>query len=51
MDWFLEELGDFDDDYLIIDCPGINIFYIYVSLHHSLPPLQNIYCMIVSFVY
>jgi len=22
MDWFLDELGDFDDDYLIIDCPG-----------------------------
>jgi len=22
MDWFLEELGDFDEDYLIIDCPG-----------------------------
>ncbi len=25
MEWFLEELGDFDDDYLIIDCPGIII--------------------------
>lgn len=22
MEWFLEELGDYDDDYLIIDCPG-----------------------------
>lgn len=23
MDWLEEELGGFDDDYLIIDCPGI----------------------------
>ena len=22
MDWFEEELGEYDDDYLIIDCPG-----------------------------
>lgn len=22
MDWFQEALDDFDDDYLIIDCPG-----------------------------
>lgn len=22
MDWLEEELGSFDDDYLIIDCPG-----------------------------
>lgn len=22
MDWLEEELGGFDDDYLIIDCPG-----------------------------
>lgn len=21
-DWLREKLGDFDDDYLIIDCPG-----------------------------
>lgn len=23
MDWLEEELGSYDDDYLIIDCPGI----------------------------
>lgn len=23
MDWFEEELGDYDNDYLIIDCPGM----------------------------
>ena len=23
MDWLEEELGGFDDDYLIIDCPGM----------------------------
>jgi hypothetical protein len=23
MDWLEEELGSFDDDYLIIDCPGV----------------------------
>jgi len=22
MDWLEEELGSYDDDYLIIDCPG-----------------------------
>jgi hypothetical protein len=22
LDWLEEELGDFDDDYLLIDCPG-----------------------------
>lgn len=22
MDWLEEELGGYDDDYLIIDCPG-----------------------------
>ena len=22
MDWFEEELGGYDDDYLIVDCPG-----------------------------
>lgn len=22
MDWFEEELGEYEDDYLIIDCPG-----------------------------
>jgi len=22
MDWFEEELGEYDSDYLIIDCPG-----------------------------
>ncbi len=23
MDWLDEELGGYDDDYLIIDCPGM----------------------------
>ena len=23
MDWLEEELGGFDDDYLIFDCPGM----------------------------
>jgi hypothetical protein len=24
MDWLEEELGGYEDDYLIIDCPGIS---------------------------
>ena len=27
MDWLEEELGEYDDDYLIIDCPGVFTFY------------------------
>lgn len=27
MDWFEEELGEYGDDYLIIDCPGTNIMF------------------------
>lgn len=27
MDWLEEELGGYDDDYLIIDCPGVYVFY------------------------
>lgn len=26
LDWLQDALGDFDDDYLIIDCPGSSIF-------------------------
>lgn len=25
MDWFEEEIGDYDDDYLIFDCPGMSV--------------------------
>jgi hypothetical protein len=24
MDWLEEELGEYEDDYLIIDCPGMS---------------------------
>ncbi|KAF8312830.1 hypothetical protein DL93DRAFT_2149387 [Clavulina sp. PMI_390] len=34
MDWLDEELGDFDNDYLIIDCPG----QIELYTHHSILP-------------
>lgn len=26
MDWLEEQMGGYDDDYLIIDCPGMIIF-------------------------
>lgn len=26
MDWFDEELGGYEDDYLIVDCPGTCTF-------------------------
>lgn len=35
MDWFLEELGDFEDDYLIIDCPGTQTDYKLLSVRKS----------------
>lgn len=25
MDWLEEELGDYDNDYLIFDCPGVSL--------------------------
>ncbi|ETW84367.1 hypothetical protein HETIRDRAFT_439143 [Heterobasidion irregulare TC 32-1] len=34
MDWFEEELGEYDDDYLIIDCPG----QIELYTHHPFLP-------------
>lgn len=34
MDWLEEELGGFDDDYLIIDCPG----QIELYTHHPFLP-------------
>jgi hypothetical protein len=27
MDWLEEELGGFDDDYLIFDCPGMFVMF------------------------
>jgi len=27
MDWLEEELGGFDDDYLIFDCPGMLVLF------------------------
>jgi GTPase SAR1 family protein len=29
LDWLQDALGDFDDDYLIIDCPGIASFRLF----------------------
>lgn len=29
MDWLEEELGGYDDDYLIIDCPGMTTTYVH----------------------
>lgn len=34
MDWLEEELGAYEDDYLIIDCPGI-IFCIQLGRYNS----------------
>ena len=27
MDWLDEELGEFENDYLLIDCPGKHVIY------------------------
>jgi len=32
IDWLLDEIGDFDDDYLIIDCPGQIELYSHMTL-------------------
>lgn len=34
MDWLEEELGEYEDDYLIIDCPGILTVFIFI-VHNS----------------
>ena len=31
MDWLEEELGGFDDEYLIIDCPGRSNFKCFIE--------------------
>ena len=39
IEWFLDELGDYDDDYLIIDCPGQLELYSHVSIMRTLVDL------------
>jgi hypothetical protein len=29
MDWLEEEVGEYEDDYLIIDCPGMSRFLVF----------------------
>ncbi|KAL0232843.1 hypothetical protein GEMRC1_011590 [Eukaryota sp. GEM-RC1] len=36
LDWLEEQLGDFDDDYLLIDCPG------QVELYTNVPMMRNL---------
>ncbi len=36
IDWLLDQLGDFSDDYLIFDCPGQIELYSHVPLMRSL---------------
>ncbi len=31
LDWLRDEVGDYDDDYLIIDCPGKFLFVLQIS--------------------
>lgn len=39
VEWFMDELGDYDDDYLIIDCPGQLELYSHVSIMRTLVDL------------
>ena len=32
MDWLEEELGGYEDDYLIIDCPGMSPLFLVCKL-------------------
>ncbi|KYQ92383.1 GPN-loop GTPase 3 [Tieghemostelium lacteum] len=36
MDWLVDELGDYEDDYLIIDCPG------QIELYSHIPVMKNL---------
>ena len=29
MDWLEEEVGEYEDDYLIIDCPGTSLVLVF----------------------
>jgi len=35
IEWFKEQLGDYDDDYLFIDCPGQIELYTHMDIIHS----------------
>jgi GTPase SAR1 family protein len=35
VEWFQENIGEYDDDYLIIDCPGQVELYTHMNLMHS----------------
>lgn len=39
VEWFMDELGEYDDDYLIIDCPGQLELYSHVSIMRTLVDL------------
>jgi hypothetical protein len=47
LDWLDEELGSFEDDYLLIDCPGksIRFFYRPHSLYFYVLNYLSLYCM------
>ncbi|EGG22743.1 GPN-loop GTPase 3 [Cavenderia fasciculata] len=36
MDWFTDEIGDYDEDYLIIDCPGQIELYSHIPVMRTL---------------
>ena len=37
MDWLEEEVGEYEDDYLIIDCPGTSLVLVFESNFFFLP--------------
>lgn len=42
LDWLHESLGDYDDDYLIIDCPGQSIQLLHSAcLNHAAAQLDR----------
>ena len=41
IDWFEEELQDFEDDYLIIDCPGQIELYTHFPIMKSIVDILN----------
>ena len=32
MDWLEEEVGEYEDDYLIVDCPGMSGIFIFSAV-------------------
>ena len=49
MDWLEEEIGDYENDYLIIDCPGPHFVHIIRQFVNAIPQVKLSYILIIVF--